>query len=69
MPPESLHCCSHATLSRAYSRIYNGKSKHIGLSHNYVRQLLIDGIITIDFVRCIQNLAYQLTKGLARDLV
>jgi hypothetical protein len=69
MSPISLHCDSQATLSRAYSHIYNGKSRHIGLRHSYVRQLLIDGVITIDFVRSVQNLADPLTKGLARDLV
>ena len=69
VPPLSLHCDSEATLSRAYSQIYNGKSRHIGLRHSYVRQLLIDGVITINFVRSFQNLADPLTKGLARDLV
>jgi hypothetical protein len=69
MSPISLHCDSQATLSRAYSHIYNGKSRHIGLRHSYVRQLLTDGVITIDFVRSVQNLADPLTKGFARDLV
>ena len=63
------HCNSQVTLSQAYSHIYNGKSRHIGLRHNNVRQLLIDGVITIDFVRSIQNLVDPLIKGLARDLV
>ena len=69
MPPVSLHCDSEATLSQAYSQIYNGKSRHIGLRHSYVRQLISDGVITIDFVKSSQNLADPLTKGLARDLV
>jgi hypothetical protein len=50
MLPVSLHCDSQATLSRAYNHIYNGKSRHIGLRHSYVRQLLTDGVITIDFL-------------------
>ena len=69
MPLVSIHCDSEATLSRAYSQIYNGKSRHIGLRHSYVRQLLTDGVITIDFVKSCQNLADPLTKGLARDIV
>ncbi|KAH9715705.1 hypothetical protein KPL71_021156 [Citrus sinensis] len=69
MPHVSIHCDSEATLSRAYSQIYNGKSRHIGLIHNYVRQLLTDGVITIDFVKSCQNLADPLTKALARDIV
>ena len=69
MPSLSIHCDSEATLSRTYSQIYNGKSRHIGLRHSYVRQLLTDGVITIDYVRSCQNLADPLTKGLARDLI
>jgi hypothetical protein len=69
MPPVSLHCDSQATLSWAYSHICNGKSRHIGLRHSYVRQLLTDGVITIDFVRSVQNLTDPLTKRLVRDLV
>ena len=37
MPPLSIHCDSQSTLSRAYSNIYNGKSRHLGLRHSYVR--------------------------------
>jgi hypothetical protein len=51
MPPISLHYDSQVTLSRAYSHIYNGKSRYIGVRHSHIRQLLIDEIITIDFVR------------------
>ena len=65
----SLRCDSQATLSRAYSQIYNGKSRHIGLRHSYVRQLITDGVITIDYVKSSENLDDPLTKGLARDLV
>ena len=67
--PVSLQCDSQATLSRAYSQIYNGKSRHIGLRHSYVIQLITDGVITIKYVKSSENLADPLTKGLARDLV
>ena len=69
MSPISIHCDSEATLARAYSQVYNGKSRHIGLRHSYVKNLIRDGVITVDFVRSSQNLADPLTKGLARDLV
>ena len=69
MPHISIHCNSEATLSKAYSQIYNGNSKHISVRHSYVRQLLTDGVITIDFVKSCQNLTDPLTKGLARDIV
>ena len=36
MPAVSLNCDSEAIMSRAYSEIYNGKSRHIRLRHSYV---------------------------------
>ena len=69
MPAISLHCDSQATMSNAFNKNYNGKSRHINLRHEYVRQLISDGIITIVYVRSCNNLADPLTKGLSRDLV
>jgi len=69
MPLVSIHCDSEDTLSRAYCWIYNGKSRHVGLRHTMVRQLILDGVITMDYVKSSQNLMDSLTKGLVRDLV
>ena len=69
MTSTSLYCDSEATLSRAYNKIYNGKSRHISLRHEYVKQLITDGVINIVYVRSNKNLADPLTKGLSRDLV
>ncbi|GKB00470.1 zinc finger, CCHC-type containing protein, partial [Tanacetum coccineum] len=67
--PISMHFDSAATLAKAYSQIYNGKSRHLGVRHNMVRELITNGVIFVDFVHSQQNLADHLTKGLARDLV
>ena len=65
MPAVSLHCDSQTTMSRAFSKIYNGKSRHIALRHEYIRQLLSDGIITVVYVKSTD----PLTKGLSRDMI
>ena len=65
----SILCDSQATLARAYSDIYNGKSRHISLRHNYVRKLIKDGIISLTFVKSNRNLVDPFTKPLSRDLV
>ena len=67
--PISILCDSNATLARAYSQVYNGKSRHLGVRHSAVRELITHGTITVQYVRSEQNLADHLTKGLARDLV
>jgi hypothetical protein len=65
----SIYCDSQATMSKAYSKIYNGKSRHISLRHEYVRQLIEDGVISIVYVKSSGNLADPFTKGLSRDMV
>ncbi|GJW85308.1 hypothetical protein Tco_0158453 [Tanacetum coccineum] len=67
--PISIHCYSAATLAKVYCQIYNGKSRHLGIRHSMVRELITNGVIYMDFVRSQQNLADHFTKGLARDLV
>ncbi|GJT89262.1 zinc finger, CCHC-type containing protein, partial [Tanacetum coccineum] len=57
------------TMAKAYSQIYNGKSRHLGVRHSMIRELIMNGVISIEFVRSQKNLADHLTKGLARDLV
>ncbi|GJV93709.1 zinc finger, CCHC-type containing protein [Tanacetum coccineum] len=69
MAPISIHRDSAATLEKAYSQMYNGKSKHLGVRHSMIRELITNGVVSIKFVRSQQNLADHLTKGLARDLV
>jgi len=65
----SLYCDSEATMSQAYSNIYNGKSRHISIRHGYIRELITNGVITIVYVKSVNNLADPLTKGLSRDMV
>ncbi|GKA60195.1 zinc finger, CCHC-type containing protein [Tanacetum coccineum] len=65
----SIYCDSAATLAKAYNQMYNGKSRHLGVRYNMIRELIMNEVISIEFVRSQQNLADHLTKGLARDLV
>ena len=65
----SIHCDSQDTLARAYNDIYNGKSRHISLRHEYVRQLIRGGIISISCIKTSENLADPFTKPLVKRLV
>ena len=65
--PLLIHCDS--TLAKAYSQIYNGASRHLAVTHSMIRDLIMSGVIPVEFVRSQQNLADHLTKDLARDLV
>lgn len=65
----SVYCDSESTMSRAYNKVYNGKSRHISLRHEYVRQLIRDGVMTVTYVKSCDNLADPLTKGLSKNMV
>nr|GEW53691.1 zinc finger, CCHC-type [Tanacetum cinerariifolium] len=65
----SIRCDSAATLAKAYSQVYNGKSRHLGVRHSMIRELIMNGVIYVEFVRTQLNLADHFPKGLARDLV
>ncbi|GKC58374.1 zinc finger, CCHC-type containing protein [Tanacetum coccineum] len=65
----SIHYDSATTLAKAYSQMYNGKSRHLGVRHIMIKELIMNGVISIEFVWSQQNLADHLTKGLTRDLV
>ncbi|GKE61251.1 hypothetical protein Tco_1511618 [Tanacetum coccineum] len=67
--PIFIRCDSVATLAKAYSQMYNGKSRHLGVRHSMIRELITNRVISIEFVRSQQNLVDHLTKGLARDLL
>ena len=64
-----IHCDSMAALTRAKNQIYNGKSRHIRRRHNTIKDLLRNGIISIDYVKSKENIADPLTKGLCREQV
>ena len=68
-PSVSIHYDNQVTIVRAKNKIYNEKSRHIRLRHKSVKQLLDDGIISVDYVRSELNISDQFTKPLGRKLV
>ena len=69
VPVIYIHCDSQSAIGRAQNDMYNGKSRHIHRRHNTIRQLLSNGIISIDYIKSKDNLADPLTKGLTREQV
>ena len=67
VPPILIHCDCMSAIGRAQSSMYNGKSRHIRRRHNTIKQLISNGIISIDYVKSKENIADPLMKGLSRD--
>ncbi|GJX56352.1 eukaryotic translation initiation factor 3 subunit H [Tanacetum coccineum] len=65
----SIRCDSAATLAKAYSQVYNGKSRHLGVRHSMIRELIMNGVISVEFVKTQLNLADHLTKGYQSTLL
>ena len=68
-PSVALHCDSQAAIAVAHNHAYNGKKRHIRLRHKAVRNLLSEGVISLDYVKSEKNIADPLTKGLCKKLV
>ena len=49
-PSVSMHCDSQAAISITKNKAFNRKNRHICLRHEVVKQLLIDGMISIEYV-------------------
>ncbi|GJZ84782.1 zinc finger, CCHC-type containing protein [Tanacetum coccineum] len=45
--PIFIRCDSAATLAKAYSQMYNGKSTHLGVRHNVIREMITNGVVSI----------------------
>lgn len=69
IPPITIYCDSQATHACGTSKMYNGKSRRIDIRHNYIKQLVGDGVISVTYFKSIENLADPLTKGLACEMV
>nr|GEX44910.1 hypothetical protein [Tanacetum cinerariifolium] len=48
--PISIRCDSAVTLAKAYSQMYNGKSRYLCVRHNMIRELITNGVVSIEFV-------------------
>jgi len=68
-PTVSLHCDSQAAIGVANNNAYNGKKRHIRVKHGVVRQLIKNGVISLEYVRSERNLADPLTKGLTKRVI
>ncbi|KAL0359786.1 UNVERIFIED_CONTAM: Retrovirus-related Pol polyprotein from transposon TNT 1-94 [Sesamum angustifolium] len=67
--PVSLHCDSQTAIGIAKNYAYNGKRRHIRIRHGVEKELLKNGIISLDYVRSERNFADPLTKGLTRRII
>ena len=69
VPPICIHCYSQSSIGSTQSSMYNSKSRHIHRKHNTIKQLLLTGVISLDYVKSNYNIVDPLIKGINRELV
>ncbi|KAL0306952.1 UNVERIFIED_CONTAM: hypothetical protein Sradi_6112500 [Sesamum radiatum] len=67
--PVSQHFDSQATIEIGKNYAYNDKRRHIRIRHGFIKELLKNGMISLEYVRSERNLADPLTKGLTRKVI
>ena len=65
----AIHTDYRTALAKAYSQVYNGKSRHIALRHSLVQGFIVNGVITLNYVNTKFNLADFFTKAISRDSI
>ncbi|GJT05238.1 zinc finger, CCHC-type containing protein [Tanacetum coccineum] len=66
--PISTRCDSVATLANAYSQMYNGKSRYLGVRHSMIHKLITNGVISIEFLSLTKSLNARIPNSLLRKL-
>ena len=61
-----LHHDSQAAIGVAHNSVYNGKKRHIRIRHKAVKQLLKNGLISLEYIRSEKKPSRSLAKGLTR---
>nr|GEY05945.1 zinc finger, CCHC-type [Tanacetum cinerariifolium] len=65
--PISIHCDSAATLAKAYSQMYNGKSRHLGVRHNMIRELIKNGVVSIEFMSGLKHMYLHIIPSMCLE--
>lgn len=68
-PSVSVLCDNQTAIAVAKNSAYNGKRRHIRLRHNVVRNLIKNGVISLEYVKSERNLADPLTIGLCKKMI
>nr|GEV89435.1 zinc finger, CCHC-type [Tanacetum cinerariifolium] len=60
--PILIRCDSAATLANAYNQMYNRKPRHLGVRHRMIRELIMNGVLSIEFLSLMASALYFLSS-------
>ncbi|GAA0165699.1 hypothetical protein LIER_21028 [Lithospermum erythrorhizon] len=67
--PVSIQCDLQAATGVATNTVYNEKRRNIRIRHRIIRQLLKNGVVSLDYVKSKRNLVDPFTTGLTRKVI
>ncbi|CAM8990990.1 unnamed protein product [Rhodiola kirilowii] len=65
--PTRIMCDNKSAIALAKNPVFHGRSKHIGIRYHYIRELVKDGEIELEFCKTDEQVADIFTKGLSSD--
>ncbi|CAM8915543.1 unnamed protein product [Rhodiola kirilowii] len=65
--PMKIMCDNKSAIALAKNPVFHGRSKHIGIRYHYIRELVKDGEIELEFCKTDEQVADIFTKGLSSD--
>lgn len=63
----TIYCDNKSTIELTKNPVFHAKTKHIDIAAHYVRELVEDGRINIEYINTKEQLADSLTKCLGRQ--
>ena len=69
LPSISIHCDNKSAIDKAKKTKDKPRKRFMRLKYKNVRDYVSHGVISLEFVRSVNNIVDPLTKGLARRLV
>lgn len=64
--PTTIHGDNQGSLNLAHNPVYHGRTKHIEVRHHFIREKILSGEVSVDYVPTNEQLADILTKALGR---
>ncbi|CAM8958294.1 unnamed protein product [Rhodiola kirilowii] len=65
--PTKIMCDNKSAIALAKNPVFHGRSKHIGIIYHYIRELVKDGEIELEFCKTDEQVADIFTKDLSSD--
>ncbi|KAF7130877.1 hypothetical protein RHSIM_Rhsim10G0166500 [Rhododendron simsii] len=65
--PTVIYCDNMSAIAMSKNSVFHGRTKHIELRHHFIRDLVQNGEIQLEFVNTKEQLADIITKAVAAD--